>query len=382
MSHSLWGPSVFKRRRLCPASARLEAGLPDTSSEAAEEGTAGHMLAEDLLNNGGLAKDKLGAVYNGYTVDHDMAHAVQEYVDAVRNQIDLGGEAFIEARVNYDRWVPGGFGTTDAGVLFPETGHAVVNDLKMGRGVKVFAEGNDQGLLYALGFYQEYGDFLVDIERITVWIHQPRLNHSDRWDVSVEELLAFGETAREVYEIGSQPDAPAIPGEEQCRFCKAAATCKARAEWLTESVGAHFDFDTGALTTLDAEQMTPEEIGRIYGHLDDLSNWIKAVKDHVANQLEAGEPVPGWKLVLGGRRTRFWKDEAAAEAALKGMRLKADDMYTKKLISPAQAEKRVTDRQRKRLDELVGWTQGKPTVAPENDPREAVSNVAEDFDFI
>lgn len=378
MSHSPFGPSVFSRRMACPASYQMEEGIPDQPSAAAEEGTAAHQLAEKMLISYSRdAQEYLGREFNGYVVDHDMAHYVQQYVDRVYEHVDAGGHLYVEQRIDYDRWVPGGYGTTDAGILFPQERRAVIRDLKFGRGVKVFAKGNPQPMLYGLGFWSTYG-FMYDIDHLDLEIDQPRLGHVDTWRVSMDEILAFAEEATKVYEAATGPDPEFKPGEEQCRFCKAAAVCKARAAWLIDSVGVEFDFDTGAWTIPSVDTLQDDEIGRIYGHLDDFSNWIKAVKAYTELLLVEGHSIPGWKLVMGGRRTRYWKDEKAAESVMLESGMDPMDMYVKKIPSPAQAEKRIG---KGAIEDLVAWTEGKPTVAPETDDREAVGSVAEDFDY-
>lgn len=44
--HALLSASGARRWLSCPPSARTEAGLPDSSSEAAEQGTVAHALVE------------------------------------------------------------------------------------------------------------------------------------------------------------------------------------------------------------------------------------------------------------------------------------------------------------------------------------------------
>jgi hypothetical protein len=94
--------------------------------------------------------------------------------------------------------------------------------------------------------------------------------------------------------------------------------------------------------------------------------------------------VDGWKLVEGRKGNRAWADEGAAEEMLKkSFRLRDDDMYTKKLISPTAAEKLLADTP-KRLARAMGLTtraEGKPSVAPATDKRPAmvITNLADEF---
>ena len=65
---------------------------------------------------------------------------------------------------------------------------------------------------------------------------------------------------------------------------------------------------------------------------------MQAIRAQAAQELEAGRAVPGWKLVEGRAGNRAWTN-AEAEAVLKAMRVKHEQMYDYKLISPTTAEK-------------------------------------------
>ncbi|MGJ0638236.1 DNA polymerase [Xenorhabdus bovienii] len=72
---------------------------------------------------------------------------------------------------------------------------------------------------------------------------------------------------------------------------------------------------------------------------------------------------------------RAWGVEADAEAMLKTFKLKQDQMYTKKIISPPQAEKvlkKDSPKKWAKLESLIIRSNGKPTVAPDSDPRPAL----------
>ena len=122
------------------------------------------------------------------------------------------------------------------------------------------------------------------------------------------------------------------------------------------------------------------------GKIDLIEDWCKAVRAEAERRLLAGQPVPGWKLVQGKKGARQWADAKAAEDALKSMRLKPDDMYEMKLISPTTAEKlykagTIGPRQWPHLQGLITQSEGKPHVAPESDSRPAlvVTPVVEEF---
>src|SRR5690606_11631223 len=80
-------------------------------------------------------------------------------------------------------------------------------------------------------------------------------------------------------------------------------------------------------------------IASLMPHLDMIESWCKAVRRRVESELLAGRPVPGYKLVEGRRGARQWTNQEEAESALKTMRLKVEEMFDLKLISPTTAEK-------------------------------------------
>lgn len=168
------------------------------------------------------------------------------------------------------------------------------------------------------------------------------------------------------------------PGEKQCRFCKAKATCPALRAEVTNAVGGE------PATADDFAQFMPidttDGIGDNYlsmamDKVGLVEDWCKAIRAEVERRLLRGTEVPGFKLVEGKQGNRAWVDQAKAEAALKALRVKADDMYDKKLISPTTAEKLLKTDAKKwaKLQELITRASGKPSVAPATDKRPALA---------
>jgi hypothetical protein len=348
----------------------MEAGLPEgrTDSPHAVEGTTAHALAEMALANSQNADAYLGARFNNdlIHVDQEMVEYVQEYLNYVR---ELGGTLLVEQRVDLTRWVPDGFGTADAVVFHEGTLHVV--DLKYGKGVPVSAHENPQAMCYALGALNEY-DFLFDIQTVCLVVHQPRLDSVSEWGISRGDLLAWGDNdLKPAAELALSDDAPFNPGEKQCRWCAAKPVCRALAEHNLTVASEGFAVVGDPIEPKDPTKLDNDEIARILPELNGLSDWVKAVETYAQTQLERGETVPGYKLVEG-RSLRKWADEADAEAALKRTKLKVSDIFTKKLISPAQAEKKL-GKAHKVIAEHVVRPDGKPTIAPVSDKRPALN---------
>lgn len=404
MSHSLLAPSGASKWMACPGSIRMEQGLPDTSGVDAAEGTAAHELAAMVLTNPGLTAldfigDTLSVGKYKFVVDEDMARHVQTYVDTVTAIV---GERphFVEKRVDFSDAIAvrGSTGTADAIGLVPKDREIQVHDLKFGRGVKVDAEQNKQMLLYALGALIAFGT-LVSCERVRLVIHQPRLAHVSEWVISVTELLAFGREAkraaqRVIYclEEDFDPATDLVAGEAQCRWCKAKSTCPA----LRDHVLATVADDFVDLAKPVAPQLAPAmeriessdnaHIANCLSAVDLIEGWCKAVRAKAESELLNGHAVPGFKLVEGKRGHRKWAKPAEVEALLKAMRLKHQQIFEYSLISPAQAERlakadAIGVRQWAKLEQHITQSEGKPSVAPAADKRQAIEPVATLDDF-
>lgn len=368
-AHAKLGASNAHRWLYCPGSVQAEDGIADKGSPHATEGSAAHALAEHCLNNGGSPFDWEGhpaPEYNEITVDRQMATAIREYMDYVA---EIGGMQEYERRVHYGDWVPGGFGTADVIAYDEATNTVHVVDLKYGQGVLVNAERNTQGMLYGLGALNEYGPF-AEIEHVHIHIVQPRKDHIDDWCVSVPALLEWAEWVAERATEAASGTGERVPGESQCRFCKAAATCPALRDYTHKIVGQDFD-------NLDSDSLTDEQLREVLDAKPLIVKFLEAVEAHAKEKLENGQSFPGYKLVAG-RSVRQWGDEVEAEIELRAKL--GDEAYERKLLSPAKAEKALGKKKAADLQELIVKPEGKPTLAPASDKRAPVNVSADDFD--
>ena len=376
IAHAKLGASNAHRWLHCGGSVKAEQGFKDQSSPFALEGTRAHELSELALFNDKEPQDWIGKplVENpDFIVDEEMANYVQVYTDYCRAISKGADEVFIEQRVSYNDWVPEGFGTNDFGALFLKDKRIKIADLKYGRGVQVDADNNPQAMLYGLGTYAEFS-WISDFDYVDIAIIQPRLDHISEWSISVKDLLKWAEWVSQRAEIALSDDAERVPGEKQCRFCKAKGTCPALMKYTEDIIMADFD-DLDDMPSPDT--LTQEQLRKVLEHKGLIEGWLSSVETVVRERLESGQNFTGFKLVEG-RSIRRWDNESVAEEVL--AKVLGDNLYTKKMVSPTQAEKALKKDQRAVLDGLVVKPAGKPTLVAESDKRPPINITDEDFD--
>lgn len=344
-----------------------------TGSVHARWGTVAHDIAAQILVGDATPAEFLHCTMHedgdAIIVNAEMLECVEHYVAFVSS---IPGTRLIEQRlpVGHLTGEAGATGTADAVVLSGD--ELVVIDLKTGKGVRVDAEENEQLQIYALGALLEFG-FLDEFQRVRMVIVQPRLDHVSEWVVSVEDLLAFGDRVKPAEEV--------TPGSKQCRWCARKATCPAlRDEMLALVVDDVVDLDA-PLAPQVAPALTRETdattLGNLLSAVGLVEDWCRAIRGEAERRLISGEPVPGYKLVTGRRGARQWRNKDEAEQVLRSLRLKREQIYDLSLISPTTAEKLakagdIGPRQWAKVAEQITQADGKPSVAPETDKREAI----------
>lgn len=341
-------------------------GLEDKSSTYADEGTRAHAYAAYQL----LDDLSLPVVTPD---DEEMESFVEFYVQAVRRAAE-GKMLKVELPIDISMYTgePDAKGTSDAVIVGFDT--LEVWDLKFGMGHIVFAERNEQLMLYALGVLEVVGPF-TDAENIKLVICQPRRDHLSEWTISRADLLKFGEIVKERAAIAfsCKPGERLTPSDRACQWCPGKAVCPALRERVTAEVAKDFEQIPEGATL---EYPSPSGIALV-------ETWLKAVKKAIFEKLQRFEPVPGWKLVLGREGNRKWKDEAAVEEALKGMRIPKGDSHEQSLKSPAQLEKAgLSPKKWAQISEHITRSAAQPTMVEESDPKPAIQPVtAEEFDI-
>lgn len=381
-AHALLGPSSAYMWMACTPSARLAEGMADTGSEYAREGTLAHRLGELLLRERWEGQDiteELAAVQADPLYTATMGELIDGYVAFIEERMAEAKarcpdpRIFIEQLVHLEEYIPESFGTTDVTIL--ADGLMDVVDLKFGAGIPVDAEGNAQMRIYALGSYLALS-WAYQIDTVRMTIYQPRLDRISTATMALKDLLAWAEDElKPKAALAWAGEGDFNPGPAQCRWCKVAATCRARADYQLEIAAQDF---------APPATLSPEEIAGILARLPDLRSWVQQVETYALDAaVNGGQTFPGFKVVAG-RSTRKYGDEEAIAKALRKAGFKVAEIYKpKELLGITAMEKLVG---KKRFAELAGAfivkPDGAPTLVPESDKRPALNTAAqaaEDF---
>ena len=338
--HARFSPSSGKRRLECPPSLLLEEQFPDEESPFAAEGSAGHALAEYLINK--YLKKRTKRPVSDYYSD-ELLEAVDDYVEYNITQIEQArkdcDQPFIgvELKVSLAHRIEGCFGTADMVVVDSHKIHII--DLKLGKGVVVDAEQNVQLMIYGLGVLDMLG-FLYEIDTVELTIVQPRIEHFSTWEISAGELLAWGKDVLEPRAAKALSGEGEFKAGDHCRFCKARFTCRARAEEYLKL--AQMEFAEPAL-------MSDEEIAEVLSKADALKKWAEEVYTYAQNEAVVNHKEwPGYKLVLGRSNRKYTDEDEVAEAAQKAG---YTDIYKKSLIGITEMERLMG---KKKFNEILG----------------------------
>lgn len=413
--HSIFAPSASAMWSECGGSLLANLFEEDNAGYEAAEGTVAHGIAETWLRT-----DIRPSYLIGTTIIHEerglrfeipvtlsMLDYIQEYVDWCRFE---PGMMLTEIRVWFTDLMPPANAdelaedpTAPVVPFAPQGGTAdniiirdrviIITDLKYGTGVQVFAEGNPQALLYAYGAYRAFCDE-YEFDTVIVRIAQPRLDHFDVWEISVESLLDFAEFIRERAAAAWSLNATRHASLKGCRWCKAAHNCGAMAYVMECSVGADTDlidvefggYEMSQLRDALSEEykirrakfghLSVEQMAKILPYRKVVENWFSRLDLELEKLAKDGKAIPGHKLVES-RSIRKHVNDAEAIAFYEFLGLEEKDYMKRELRSPAQMEEVMREKiglsragAPNVIEGIVWKPEGKPTLVPLTDKRQ------------
>ena len=367
--HALLSASASHRWLHCPPSVRLGESFPDRGSDYAAEGSDAHSLCEYKLRKllGMAAADPTENLtwYNA-----EMEECADQYAAYIAEKIAAAKDTcsdpvvLVEQRVDFSRYVPDGFGTADCVIIADGILHII--DFKYGKGVEVSADDNPQMMLYAIGALEMF-DCLYDVSTVSMTIFQPRLSNISTSIVAKDSLLDWAagelvEKAKLAYDGGGE-----FACGEWCRFCKAKAVCRRRAEENLRM--AQYEF-------APPDTLSETETAAILDRADELAAWVSDVKEYALSQALRGVQYPGYKVVEGRSARKFKNDDVVAKVVTDA----GFDPFAHKLLGFTEMQKLLG---KQRFTELLApyivKPQGKPVLVPESDKRKPFNSLSDDF---
>ena len=369
VKHAVLSASSSERWLNCPPSARLCEAYEDKGSDYAAEGTDAHSLCEFRLKQAlGIPADD--PIENLSWYNEEMEDCAAGYAVYVTELLETAKQTcadsviLIEQRVDFSRWVQDGFGTADCIVI--ADGVLNICDYKNGQGCLVLADRNPQMMLYALGALEIF-DGIYDIDTVRMTIYQPRKSNISVYEMDKADLYEWANSELTQKAQLAYEGQGSFSCGEWCRFCKAKAECRERAE--ANLALARYEFQTPAL-------LADEEIADILGKVDALTAWASDVKEYALQQAISGTAFPGWKLVEG-RSNRRYTSEAAVAAAVEGAGF---DPYERKVLGITAMQKLLgKSRFEELLSPYIEKPQGRPTLVRSSDKRPEWNTAKNDF---
>lgn len=288
--------SSLARRYFCPGSARMERGMPDVSTEDSTRGDRVHaaLAARDVESDAWLACNeeerqcveiltaKEAAAIAPYYAEHGEPKAIHR-----ETRFTLPPDKF----------------SAQLDVVYVWDAAAVILDYKSGWGDVPDSAENHQLLGQVVAFHG--AEPLFSPPLILAGIVQPGepvelvAYQADQFEAAtVEVLRILGET--------EPANAPLRPGEQQCKYCKAAAVCPALQE-RAMALAAPVPLEATVI-------MSGRALGEILEICILADRYTEAVRKEARRRLTTGEPVPGWKLEEGSTRRIVTDAQRALEA--------------------------------------------------------------------
>lgn len=256
--------SSLMRRKLCPGSALAEAGLPNEKTEFSAEGDLLHWHDEHPeADRTKLTHEQRGALdRNKWMRDRFLTDQLQRlqipenepFKHFTEFEMFLGDDNGVPLEPPFP-------GHTDHIYYYPRVQVAIIFDSKFGRLEVPKADVNMQLRAYAVMFSE-----MFECSEIFCAITQPWLPAPYDFtavDYTADMIPEYKKEIIAIIEATKRPDAPRVPSNEACLYCKAKAFCR-------ESLAVNTDLAVQKISDLTLEEL--EAIG------DDIERAKKVIE--------------------------------------------------------------------------------------------------------
>jgi Protein of unknown function (DUF2800) len=378
-THSLLAPSAAERWIQCPKSVHATKDVPDVEKDYSAEGTLGHDIAKAYLlawlDFGGAVPDyELATLRANRLWSQHLEEAALEYVEQVKlayakaRAVDESAVIHVERRVSLESVLPepGAGGTVDVRIVYGRT--VEVRDLKMGVGVPVSAVGNEQCRLYAYGVLQDIKDYW-DIDRIEVFVHQPRLGSVTHEELDRADLEKWIEDVVRPAALNAWNNQGEFKAGTWCQFCKIRTSCRARAEQHILDAAEVFksvQADEAAAT------WSLEQVAELLPKIPALRKFLLDVEEFAMKEARAGRHPPGFELDEG-RSIRVVTDLKVAAEALVAAGTPEPLLFERVMLSLTELERALGKKFVKdTIGHLIKKPPGKPKLVLAGTARKAI----------
>lgn len=347
--HATFAPSASDRWMACPGSVELSKGAPPQKENPwAIEGTRAHECLEFIMRRyANLKKAEEQArttmkLVGGKQVREWDTAMVDHAINSAKVILDLKpsrtAKLLIETRSRATNDV---YGSLDYAWV-DEWGWLIVIDYKYGAGHPVLpideeGEENTQLMCYAVGIAKRFN---YEFDGVKLAIIQPRVWKDDEnpltiGETTIKRVREFERKINRAVLNAKQPAAKLTAGDH-CKWCPASSFCPEISKGQLDKAGVVFDVEEGITKLPKLEALKPANLSVVLSACKSLETWIASVKAYAQTIAEDGEKIPGYKLVQK-KSIRSWLPIAEEKLAVRI----GDKAFEKKLLSPAQLEKRL-----------------------------------------
>lgn len=167
----------------------------------------------------------------------------------------------------------------------------VVADFKSGHLEVTDSPRNLQLRAQAVLLWQNHGVIMVQAAIIPAWQPMPLPVEYDLDDLKRAELEIL-----EIIANAQKENAPRVPGEKQCRYCKFRPSCPEARETMLA---------VEPVAKMPLPAIPAKELADYLDKLPTIKKIISDLEDEAKRRLQAGEQVPGYELKAGEAREKI-----------------------------------------------------------------------------